>query len=130
MTPLRDKVLKPISEAIDDAQKGLDECHKRGSMYPSFDGPSILESAEDAFDEHVEPLREALEELEWLPSGHPAVQGRRMWTCYACTMTWREREAYSKAGPPPHSMGCWLAPLLGRQRYLTSPPDDSQVEQT
>ena len=80
-------------------------------------------------EDEVARLRAGLEKLEWVPSGHSAVQGRRMWTCVACTMTWRETEAYQKVDPPPHADGCGLAPLLGRKRYVGH-VNDNQVEQT
>ena len=48
---VRASVLKALSEAIDKAQTDLDRLHRKGSHSPSFDGPSILEAAEDAFTE-------------------------------------------------------------------------------
>ena len=80
-------------------------------------------------EEEIARLRAGLEKLEWVPSGHPTVHGRRRWSCLACTMSWREKEAYQKVDPPPHADGCWLAPLLGRQRYVGH-PNDNKVEQT
>jgi hypothetical protein len=113
--------------AIELEDGSLDWCDTAGVRHVAPPGSWKIETVGvekkiTSLDDRCQELEKALSKLEWVSSGHETVHGRRMWMCVACTMTWREHEAYSKTGAPPHSKGCWLAALLGRPRYLDNIP--------
>jgi len=64
MSDLRERVLKAIREAIDEGQKDVEDCRRRGSLNPDFNGEAIIEAAEKAFAERTlaQDMGEALVE--------------------------------------------------------------------